>query len=81
MCGRPCCPAAGRSGTCRARTRRAVDSGSEVLAKDDPNHAVIAKWQVKRDVPESCFLTVLSKILSQKFFDVLRRLSQVIEMS
>ena len=45
--------------------------------KDDPNHAVIAKWQVKRGVPESCFLLVLSKILSQKFFDVLRTQQQL----
>lgn len=49
----------------------------ESTDKDDPNHSVVAKWQLKRGVREACFLMIINKILSPKFFDVLRTQQQL----
>ncbi|CAK9065940.1 unnamed protein product [Durusdinium trenchii] len=49
----------------------------ESTDKDDPNHAVVAKWQLSRGVREACFLQIVNKILSPKFFDILRTQQQL----
>jgi len=45
--------------------------------KDDPNHAVILKWQFTKSVEVSVRLLLLSKLLSSKFFDILRTQQQL----
>ncbi|CAJ1358395.1 unnamed protein product [Effrenium voratum] len=49
----------------------------ESTDKDDPNHAVVLRWQFGRGVEEACFVMVLNKILSSKFFDLLRTQQQL----
>lgn len=45
--------------------------------KDDPNHAVILKWQFPKSVEVSVRLLLIGKLLSSKFFDVLRTQQQL----
>ncbi|CAE7029230.1 Ide [Symbiodinium natans] len=45
--------------------------------KDDPNHAVILKWQFPKSVEVSVRLLMVGKLLSSKFFDVLRTQQQL----
>jgi len=45
--------------------------------KDDPNHAVLLRFQLQRGVEEEALLLVLCKVLSSKFFDILRTQQQL----
>jgi len=45
--------------------------------KDDPNHAVLLKIQLAKSVSDEALLLVFNKVLSSKFFDVLRTQQQL----
>jgi insulysin len=45
--------------------------------KDDPNHAVLMRLQLRKGIETETSLLVLSKVLSAKFFDVLRTQQQL----
>jgi len=45
--------------------------------KDDPNHAVMLKIQLAKSLGDEALLLVFNKVLSSKFFDVLRTQQQL----